>query len=91
MKLKHALWATAIWTVFSVIASGLIIWYIGTHPVPGVRSEQRAASAGQGAAVAIVIGYALIWLPYAAKIGKQRRQARQEEQDKKKRNRSRRG
>lgn len=77
MTLKLVLWATAIWTLLAIGGAVLGAWYIGTHPIPGTRTEKRMEMLGQGAGVVTVIGYAVIWLPYCAKIGKQRREARE--------------
>src|SRR3954447_14182267 len=77
MKLKHALWATAIWSFISLLGCGGIIGYIATHPIPGASQEKRAQMAGQGAATLVMIGFGLIWLPYAIAVGKKKRAARE--------------
>lgn len=77
MKLKTAIIASAIWTAVVIGVAGYTIWYIGTHPVPGVSKEDRAAKVGGGLGVFAGIGYAGIWLPYAAAIGKKKREERE--------------
>lgn len=77
MTLKIALWATAIWTAVIVAASALMIWYVVKHPIPGVSMEKRAEMLGSGTGVVACIGYAVIWLPLAYKIGKKRREERE--------------
>lgn len=77
MKLKTALIATGLWTAVIVVLAGVVIWYIGSHPVPGASKQDRASQAGGGLGVLAGIGYGCIWLPYAAAIGKQKRKARE--------------
>jgi hypothetical protein len=84
MRLKTALIATGIWTVVVVILAGVVIWYIANHPIPGVSKKDRAAQAGGGLGVFAGIGYGCIWLPYAAAIGKQKREAREKAKSAKK-------
>jgi hypothetical protein len=76
VRLKYALWATAAWTVIGVGASAAVLWYISTHPVRGARARDRAAVAGQAAGIVVAAGYGVIWLPYAAAVGRKRREAR---------------
>ena len=83
MRLKHALLATAIWTVVALGVSLLLVWYIIAHPIPGASIEKRASLLGQGAATVMVLGYAAIWLPFAYRIGKQRREMEQVKKNKK--------
>lgn len=77
MTLKIALWATAIWTAVIVAASVLMIWYVFKHPIAGVSMEKRAEMLGSGTAVVACIGYAVIWLPIAHRVGKKRREERE--------------
>lgn len=65
MQLRHAIWATAIWTVLGCGGSALGLWYVMSHPVPGVRAEDRANKLGGGAGTVLAIGYGAIWLPFA--------------------------
>jgi type II secretory pathway component PulM len=73
MRLKHALLATAIWTAVALGISVLLVWYVIAHPIPGASTDKRASLLGQGAGTVMVLGYAAIWLPFAYRIGKQRR------------------
>jgi hypothetical protein len=75
VTLKRALIATAIWTVLLVGISAGAIWYVATHPIRGVRMEDRASQLGSGLGMLGTIGYAAIWLPWAASVGKARREA----------------
>jgi hypothetical protein len=75
VNLKYCLWATAIWTVIACGGSGVGLWYVLTHPRPGVSSDARAARLGEGAGTVMTIGYAAIWLPFAYQVGKRRRAA----------------
>jgi hypothetical protein len=75
VKLKHALWATAAWTVLALGVCAVCLWYMGTHPVPGASLEKRARALGEGAGTVMTLGYAAIWLPFAYQVGKRRREA----------------
>lgn len=77
MTLKTILIATSGWTLFAIIVSVALISYIVTHPIAGVSSEKRAQMLGSGVGIFVSIGYAVIWLPYAFKVGKKRREARE--------------
>src|SRR4051794_23735302 len=81
MKLKYALWATLAWTLLACGGSGVGLWYITTHRIPGVSAEQRAAQLGQGAGPVTLIGYAAIWLPYAYQVGKKRREEKERQEE----------
>lgn len=89
MSLKKPLIITAIWTVLTLGGGALGVWYVVSHPIRGVRAEDRAAKLGTGIGTLTVIGYAGIWLPYAAKVGKQKRIAREEAAKNKRKQRSR--
>ncbi len=75
MSLKFALIATAVWTFAAVALGGFAIWYIMAHPLPGAAPEDRAAQLGRGMGLLTGIGYAVIWIPFAASLGQQRRAA----------------
>ena len=83
MRLRHALLATAIWTVVALGVSLLLAWYVIAHPIPGTSTEKRAGLLGQGAATVMVLGYAAIWLPFAYRMGKQRREMQEVKKKKK--------
>lgn len=77
MKLKTALIASGIWTAVGVVGCVVLISVIANQRLSKREGEQRAQQAGTGAAVVMAIGYAAIWLPFAAAVGKQRREALQ--------------
>ena len=77
MTLKTILIATAGWTLFAIMVSVALISYIVAHPLAGVSAEKRAQMLGSGVGIFVSIGYAVIWLPYAYKVGKKRREARE--------------
>jgi hypothetical protein len=83
MKLKHALWATALWTVLALGACAVCLWYLGTHPVPGAPLERRARQLGEGAGTVMALGYAAVWLPFAYQLGKRRQAQRAREERRK--------
>ncbi len=80
MKLKYALWATAVWTFLGCGGAGAGLWYITTHRVRGASSQERAKRFGLGAGTLMGFGYAGIWLPYAWQLGKRRREMKREEE-----------
>jgi hypothetical protein len=84
MSLKTSLIATAAWTVLMLVISVGAIVYVGTRPVPNRVKNERASQLGGGLGVFTAIGYGAIWLPFAAKIGKQRREQRTKASRKKK-------
>lgn len=84
MTLKRVLILTGIWTVLMVGVGAAAIWYIATHRVPGVRAEDRASQLGSGLGLLMTFGYACIWIPYAAKVGKQKRAEREAQTRRKK-------
>lgn len=77
MTLKTILLATAGWTLFAIVVSVALISYIVANPVAGLSAEKRAQMLGSGVGMFVAIGYAVIWLPYAYKLGKKRREARE--------------
>jgi hypothetical protein len=76
MTPKRLILISAIWTAVIIAVGFLGIWYIMEHPVPGARAEDRAARLGSGLAVVTVIGYAVLWFPWAFKVGLKRREKR---------------
>jgi type II secretory pathway component PulM len=90
MKLKYALWATAVWTVLALGSCAVMVGYIVTHPIPGVSGDRRANLLGQGAATVMVIGYGAIWLPFIYQVGKRRREAQQAQRNQERKTKTRR-
>lgn len=78
MSTKLALILTGAWTVLVMIACGGGIWFVTTQ-VPRHQQERRASALGSATATVAVVGYAAIMLPWAAAIGKKRRQQREAE------------
>jgi hypothetical protein len=75
MSLKNAIVASIVWFVLITVFSGVSIWYIISNPVAGATAEQRSAMLGSGVGTVAVIGFAAIWLPFAFKLGQERRKA----------------
>ena len=75
MSLKTLLLATAGWTLFTILCSVGAFAYVMSHPLDGVPLEQRSQQLGSGIGTLAAFGYAAIWLPYAYKLGQQRREA----------------
>ena len=89
MSVKKLVVVTIVWTVLSLGVGVYGIWYIVQHRIPGVRAEERSARLGAGLGVLMCIGYAAIWLPFAAKIGRKRRLEREARKNAKRSSRSR--
>jgi len=70
MSLKNAIVVSIVWFVLITVFSGVSIWYIVSNPVAGATAEQRS-----GVGTVTVIGFAAIWLPFAFKLGQERRKA----------------
>jgi type II secretory pathway component PulM len=77
MTIKTRVVATIVWSVLMLGVGAFGIWYILEHRIPGVRAEERSARLGGGIGVLMSIGYAVLWLPLAAKIGRKRRLERE--------------
>ncbi len=73
MKLKHALITSGVWTVVGLVACVALIAVIASRG--GRTAQQQAQTAGAGAGVAMAVGYGVIWLPYAAMVGRRMREA----------------
>lgn len=74
MDYKRLLIRSVIWTiVIGVGLGGLAVWYVVSHPVPGVRTEARTEALGRAVGVVIGLGYGAIWIPEAYRVGQKRR------------------
>ena len=73
---KRLILVSVVWTVLMVGVGLMGVWYVTEHPVRGSRTTDRANRLGSGVGALTVIGYAVLWLPYAAKVGKRRRAER---------------
>jgi type II secretory pathway component PulM len=87
MTLKLALILSAAWTLLIIVGAVVAISYLATHPIRGISAEERASAVGGGMGIVAAIGYGAIWLPLAAKLGRQRREARLAKRKTKKRSR----
>lgn len=85
MSLKKSLMSTAIWMGFVVVISIAIISYLVSNPIPGVSMEERSRLIGGGIGTISGIGLGVIWIPFAARLGKERREAMERAKRKKKR------
>jgi uncharacterized membrane protein len=64
-------------------------YYAYKNPIPGVRIEERTQKIGVGCGILISFVFACIWLPWAAKMGKAKREAQQRKSSKPRRRRRR--
>ena len=77
MTMKRLIVISLIWLVL-LIGVGLFgVAYIRSHPVRGTTRSKRIEKLGKGFGVLGGIGLGVIWLPYAAKVGKKRRAERE--------------
>lgn len=73
MDVRRLVIRSAVWTVL-VLGLGMAgVWYIGTHPIPGVSNNARSRRLGEACAPIALIGYAAIWLPACFRYGQERR------------------
>lgn len=77
ITLKTIIILSLFWTLLILGVGMFGLWYIFENPIRGVRAEDRAAKLGSGTGVLMSLGYAVLWLPFAYKIGKKRREARE--------------
>lgn len=77
MTVKRLILASVLWTVVAIGLGLLGVWYIVEHPVPGASSEARSERLGQATAFLVTVGYAVLWLPFAYKVGQRRRAEQQ--------------
>jgi type II secretory pathway component PulM len=89
LTVKTRVIATIVWSVLCLCVGAYGLWYIMEHRIRGVRVEERTAVLGAGIGVLMSIGYAVIWLPLAARIGKKRRLEREARKKARKSKRSR--
>lgn len=75
MTVKKMIIISIAWTVFMLIVAFVIGFvFIGADASNGAA---RGRMLGQGIGVVVSIGYAALWLPWAAKIGKQKREEKE--------------
>lgn len=77
MTTRLALILTGVWSLLVLLACGGGIWFVTTR-VPRHQQEQRATALGGATGTVAVIGYGVIILPWAAAVGRRRRQAAEE-------------
>lgn len=77
MTTRLAIILSLIWTLLIVAGCGGSFWFVMTQ-VPQSQQKQRAQAFGSGMATLASLGYAGIWLPWAAAAGRKRRQQRAE-------------
>lgn len=72
---KLVLWSVVVTVVF--FAAGLLWAWIDYNKSGGSAAFQRRSTVVGGACGTLIgVGYAIIWLPWASKVGKARREAR---------------
>ncbi len=76
MTIRKRILVTLAWIVLGIVVSGAVTAVL-LQDVPRRQWNARAGAAGGFAGLIIAIGCGAIWLPWAAKVGKQKRQERE--------------
>ncbi len=76
MTVKRRIIISLVWTAAMFMAGVFGVYYVANHPVPGVPEEIADERIGNVVGLVITIGYAALWLPYALKVGRDRRAGR---------------
>lgn len=87
MTVKQLFVASILWTLMMVGAGMLMAWYMSERARFAPDAAQQAKRLGEAVGTITGIGYGLIWLPYAYKIGRARREEAKAPVKKKKRRR----
>lgn len=77
MSLKKCLIATGIWMLVIILFSVAAIMYIASQNLPDAQLQERTAMFGSGMGLFAGIGLAVIWLPFAARMGAEQREKRE--------------
>jgi hypothetical protein len=64
---------SVLWTVFMAGMGVLGAYYIVRHPIPGASLEERSGQIGTGVGILTGVGYGFIWIPWAYRVGQERR------------------
>lgn len=87
MTVKQLLGASILWTLIMAVAGVLMAWYMSERVRFARDAAQQAKQLGETVGTITGIGYGLIWLPYAYKVGQRRRAEAKAPVKKKKRRR----
>ncbi len=77
MSLKKSLIATGIWMLIVIAIGAYGIWYILSQNLPDAQLKERMSMFGSGFGIFAGIGLAVIWLPFAARMGAEQREKRE--------------
>ena len=75
MTMKNRILLSVAWFVLCVVL-GSVGFAVMVNSAPRRQRTERASMLGVGAGALVGVGWAGLWLPYAAAIGKQRREER---------------
>ena len=78
--LKRVVIGSVIWFVLMMCISLVIFYQIFQDTKNDRERNARAAKLGTGMGALTAVGWGVLWLPWAAQVGKRRREARAREQ-----------
>ncbi|MDA0588551.1 MAG: hypothetical protein O2820_11790 [Planctomycetota bacterium] len=76
MTIRKRIQVTVIWLVVGISLAAVGGFFL-VKDAPRRELNQRAAAAGSFGGLVVAIGCGVIWLPYAAAVGKKRREERE--------------
>ena len=74
--LKRVVIGSVIWFVVMMIVSAGLFYLMWNDSKNNRERQERAGKLGAGMGVITAVGWGVLWLPWAAKVGKKRRAAR---------------
>ena len=87
MTLKKRIILSVAWLLLCVVIGFAAVIFVATGEGSSADRTARAGLVGTGMGTVVGIGWAGLWLPYAAAMGKQRRAERERARRKKKKQR----
>ena len=67
---KVGVYASLVWGLFVAVLAGVMIWYIGSHPMGANIDEARTEKAGQAAGMLLGAGIVFIWFYAISRLKK---------------------
>jgi hypothetical protein len=80
MTLTRRIVLSVLWTIVMAGAGLAGGWYLVKHPIAGMSVESSGERFGQAVGLAIAVGYGLLWIPWAYRVGRERRRERAREE-----------
>lgn len=74
MDVKRLFLASIVWTIVMIGGGFVLAWRLSEQLEHDVNAAERAKSLGRGIGTVTGIGYGVIWIPYAFRVGQKRRE-----------------